>query len=418
MLSKYRWLAVAAVGLSIFLSALDATIVALALPAMAGGFRLSASLTSLIILSYTIPLTVLILPCGMLISRFRVLPLFLIAVLGFGLGSVICGLATNFPLLIVGRVIQGCAGALIGTQGLAVAAVVVAPTERGRAMGLIGSLAPLGGIAGPGIGGQLLARWHWSVIFFVNVPICLLATLLGLLSLRGISLGERQPGTQSESALSRMGTLLRHPQFLWSLLAFLSSVTLAGALYYLLPFNLSNVQHLAPSTAGLILLCMPLGMGVVGLLGGYLTDRYGARPFTLAGAGLILVGALMLSLALMQATSALDLSWRLLLVGVGLGLFNGPNQTLLMSAGTRETMGAASALSNLSARLGSVLGPLLLGAAWFVLPATAMQMSIGVVVLVTLSASNVLCAWLVRPETRNLPHKSDAARQEQGEIPG
>ena len=80
MLYKRRWWAVAAVGLSIFLSALDATIVALALPSMAHWFQLSESLTSLVILSYTIPLTALILPCGALIGRFRPLPTFLAAV--------------------------------------------------------------------------------------------------------------------------------------------------------------------------------------------------------------------------------------------------------------------------------------------------------------------------------------------------
>ncbi len=136
-----RWLAVIAVGLSIFLSALDATIVALALPSMAHHFQLSDSLASAVTLSYAIPLTVLILPSGDLVSRFRTLPTFLIAVLGFGLGSLACGLAPNFPLLLVGRVIQGGFGALIATQGIAVAAAVVAPTERGRAIGLIGSLA-------------------------------------------------------------------------------------------------------------------------------------------------------------------------------------------------------------------------------------------------------------------------------------
>ncbi len=411
-----RWLAVAAVGLSIFLSALDATIVALALPSIAHQFQLSDSLTSIVILSYTIPITVLILPCGEVIGRFRTLPIFMVAVLGFGLGSCICGLATSFPLLVLGRVVQGCFGALIATQGLAVAAAVVSPTERGRAMGLIGSLAPLGGIAGPGIGGQILAHWNWSAVFFVNVPICLLAALLGLLSLRGVSLGERRPG--SSSGFRQMGALLRRSQFLWGLLGFLSSVTIAGALYYLLPFDLGGVQHLSPSTAGLILLCMPLGMGSVGLLGGYLTDRYGARPFTLAGSGLVLAGLILLSLVLARPTSMFDLTWRLLLVGIGMGLFNGPNQTRLMSVGARETMGAASALSNLSARLGSVFGPLMLSILWSFLPGYALHMSIGMLVLVVLGALNVLYAWLVRPGPQAVPTENDVVLVERRETSG
>jgi len=88
-----RWLAVVAIGLSLFLSALDATIVALALPSIAHQLQLSDSLVSAVTLSYAIPLTVLILPSGDLASRFRVLPTFLVAVLGFGLGSLTCGRA-------------------------------------------------------------------------------------------------------------------------------------------------------------------------------------------------------------------------------------------------------------------------------------------------------------------------------------
>lgn len=408
---RYRWLAVGAIGLSFFLSALDATIVALALPVLAHHFQLSDSLASAITLGYALPLTLLILPSGDLVGRFRVLPTFLVAVLGFGLGSLLCGLASSFPLLLLGRVIQGGCGAVIATQGFAVAAAIVPPTERGRAVGLIGSLAPLGGVAGPGIGGLLLSRWSWQAIFFVNVPICLLAALLGFWSLRGVSIGAR--GSGSHSGLQDMGALLRQPLFLWSLLGFLSSTTIAGGLYYLFPFDLSNVQRFAPSIAGLLLLCMPLGMGIVGLLAGYLTDRYGARPLTLIGSGLLLIGLILLSLILAHPISVLDCAWRLALIGVGMGLFNGPNQTLLMSVGTRETMGAASALSNLSARLGSIVGPLLLALLWSLQPELVVQMNSGGIVLVTLAALSIFCVWINRPDPQLETKKNEVTRNRQ-----
>lgn len=385
-----RWVAVTAVGLSIFLSALDATIVALALPPIAQHFRLSNSLASAVTLSYAIAMTLLILPAGDLASRFRALPTFLVAVLGFGLGSVACGLASSFALLLVGRVVQGCFGAVITTQGIAVAAAVVSPDERGRAMGLVGALAPLGGVAGPAIGGLLLTGFGWASIFFVNVPVCLLAAALGLYSLRGIRLG----GPGAGSAYRRMGELLRRPPFVWGLLAFFCSVSVAGALYYLLPFDLSAVQRLAPSHAGLILLCVPLGIGATGILGGYLTDRFGAKRFVLAGPGLLLVGLLALTAIVQTPTSELDLAWRLLLVGIGIGLFSGPNQTLLMGAGGREAMGAASALSNLGARLGSVCGPLALGLIWTFLASVPAQMAAGIVVSDGIAALCLLFAWL------------------------
>jgi DHA2 family multidrug resistance protein-like MFS transporter len=406
MLYERRWLAVTAIGLSLFLSALDATIVALALPPIARHFQLSDSLASVVTLSYAIPLTVLILPAGDLIGRFRTLPTFLVAVLGFGLGSIICGLASSFLLLVLGRVIQGCFGAVIATQGIAVAAAIVSPGERGRAMGIIGALAPLGSIAGPGIGGLLLARFDWSAVFFVNVPVCLLAALLGVLSLRGMRLGDQRSG----SAYRQMAGLLCRPPFLWGLLAFFWSVSVGGALYYLLPFDLSNVEHITPPVAGVILLCVPLGMGMMGPLGGYLTDRYGAKPFILTGSGLLLVGSIMLTLIVQSPTSELDLAWRLLLIGMGIGLFSGPNQTLLMSVGRRETMGAASALSNLGSRLGSVFGPLVMGLIWTFLASESAQMSVGMLIIDSFAVLNLLFAWFsVQSRSLHLSASQEAA---------
>jgi MFS family permease len=135
-------------------------------------------------------------------------------------------------------------------------------------------------------------------------------------------------------------------------------------------------------------------MGVMGILGGYLTDRYGAKPFILTGSGLLLVGLIALTFIVEFPTSELDLAWRLLLIGIGIGLFSGPNQTLLMSVGARETMGAASALSNLVARLGTVCGPLVLGLVWTFLASQAAQMGVGILLIDGFAVLNLLFAWL------------------------
>ncbi len=385
-----RWWAVVAVSLSIFLVALDMTIVALALPYIARHFHLAASLTSTVTLSYSVPLTLLILPCGVVITRFRPLTSFLVAVLGFCVGSIICGLAQDFAFLLLGRVIQGIFGSVIPTLGVAGAVTVVSPAERGRAMGIITMLAPLGAVAGPGIGGLLLNYWGWSAIFFVNVPVCLLAVLLACLSLRGVTFDASPSG----SGLRHLGSLLSRMQFVWALLTLLCSATIGGALFYLLPFDLSNLQHFAPSTSGLILLCMPLGMAIMGPLGGILTDRYGIKPFILAGVTLLLVGVSILTLAVGHPTSGPDLVWRLLLVGLGMGLFNGPNQTLLMSIGSRETMGAASALSGMGRNIGFVCGPLIVSIAWSFLGGTVAQMVGGMLLLVGLGVMDLVFVWL------------------------
>ena len=375
---KLRWIAVAAVGLSLFLSTLDATIVALALPLIASHFNLSDNLAATVTLSYAIPLTILVLPSGALMNRFRTLDTFLASILGFGLGSIVCGLAPSVPVLLTGRVVQGCFAALMSTQGIAMAAAVVSPKERGRAMGIVGTIAPLGGIAGPGIGGLLLATFGWSSIFFVNLPIIAVASVLGVYSMRGVTLAGYG---KILSAYSQMFGLLRRPPFLAALFALFSSVSASVALYYLLPFDLSSIQQIDLAFSGLLLLCVPLGMVSMGIIGGYLTDRYHARPVILTGAGVLLFASLALSLVISSKTTELDLAWRLLLAGTGIGLFSGPNMTVLMSLGGRQMMSSASAVSNLTARLGTVLGPLAMSIIWTLVSGFTAQM-IGGVLLV------------------------------------
>jgi MFS family permease len=107
---------------------------------------------------------------------------------------------------------------------------------------------------------------------------------------------------------------------------------------------------------------------------------------------LLLAGLALLALVLTRPTAPADVAWRLLVIGAGMGLFIGPNQTMLMSAGPRETMAAASALANLSARVGSVLGPLVVGLLWAVWPGVARQMVAGVVALIALAALTLVAA--------------------------
>src|SRR2546428_13016364 len=114
---RWRWIAVSALGLSMFLSALDATIVALALPKIANSLQLSDSLASTVFLAYAIPLTLLVLPSGAVLNRLPALPTFLASVLGFGLGSLVCGLSPNFATLLVGRVVKGASPLLSAPRG-------------------------------------------------------------------------------------------------------------------------------------------------------------------------------------------------------------------------------------------------------------------------------------------------------------
>lgn len=387
----HRWLGVIALGLSIFLVTTDMTIVALALPSLAQHFHISDSAASAIVLSYSLPVTLLILPVGMVLHRVRPLTTFVVSVIGFGLGSILCGLAPDFWMLLLGRVVQGIAGSVIMTQNLAVATALVAPSERGRAIGVMSSLATLGSVTGPGIGGLLLGRFGWPSIFFVNIPVCLLAMLLAWADLRGLSLTE---GKATNNGVRLMVDLLRRPSFSWAWLVLLSSSVVSGAFYTLLPFDLSGVQRWMPAAAGLVLLCLPFGVALTAPISGYLTDRFGAKVLMMIGLALMIGSVGMLTLAVGSPTSALDLALRLLLVGITRGIFDGPTQTRLMSSGSQETLGAASGLSALGRNLGLALGPLLISVTWLWMTGVVLQMVGGMLVLNLLTILGFLFGWL------------------------
>ncbi len=188
--------------------------------------------------------------------------------------------------------------------------------------------------------------------------------------------------------------LLRRPAFFWAWLVLLSSSVVSGAFYTLLPFDLSRVQQMQPATAGLVLLCLPFGTAMIAPVSGYLTDRLGAKRPMVIGLALMIGSVGLLTLAVGHRTSALDLALRLLLVGIARGIFDGPTQTLLMSSGAPETLGATSGLSAVGRNLGLALGPLLVSVTWFWTASLVLQMVGGLLVLNLLTILSFLFGWL------------------------
>lgn len=354
-----RWGVVLAIGLSIIMFSLDMNGVSLALPVMGKAFQQADAAMSWVILSYSIPLTLLMIPFGLVVTRWQPLATFLVGIAGFGAASVLCAFAPSFGFLLVMRALQGSFGSLIGTQGVAVVAAAVEPHERGRAMGIVGAMGPLGAIMGPGLGGLVLAAWGWPAIFLINVPVILVAMVLALLCFSGVTFGATRT-----SGLGQMASLLCNLRFVGTLLILLAFAASGGALAYLLPFVLQDVHHLSLALAGTTLLVPSVGMAIMGPLSGYLADRFGVRLVLPAGWIVSLLGLVILWLAIAAPTSALNLDWRLLLFGLGNGMAYGPLLTLMMSVGLRETLGAASALSGVTRQLGFICGPALVSLLW------------------------------------------------------
>jgi EmrB/QacA subfamily drug resistance transporter len=178
-----RWVALAVLLIANFMNLMDVTIVNVALPSLRENLNADASQIEWVIAAYVLSFALGLLPFGRLGDIVGRTHMFLAGVAAFSLASAFCGLAPSIEWLIAARVLQGFAGAMMTPQVLAIATVTFPPEERGQSFSLFGLSAGLAAVAGPIIGGLLIgANWgglDWRPIFLVNVPIGILAVVLG-----------------------------------------------------------------------------------------------------------------------------------------------------------------------------------------------------------------------------------------------
>jgi EmrB/QacA subfamily drug resistance transporter len=178
-----RWLALAVLLIASFMNLIDVTIVNVAIPSMQQDLGAKASQIEWVIAAYVLAFALGLLPFGRLgdiVGRTR---MFLIGVGAFSAASAFCGLTPSIEWLIAARTVQGLAGAMMTPQVLAIATVTFPPEERGQSFSLFGLAAGLAAVAGPIVGGLLigadLGGLDWRPIFLVNVPVGIVAVVLG-----------------------------------------------------------------------------------------------------------------------------------------------------------------------------------------------------------------------------------------------
>ncbi|SFB33764.1 Major Facilitator Superfamily protein [Amycolatopsis marina] len=412
VLERTRWSAVVAVALGVVLAALDMSVVAVALPALGADFGAGPQVTQWVLLGYSLPLVALSIPAGRWLDRAGPLPSFLLAVGGFGVASVLIAVAPTMSLLLTGRVLQGVFGSLVGVAAMPLVAISVRPEHRARAMSIVLTLIPISGVAGPAVGGVLADAYGWRSVFLINVPIVaaamwagartiparlpgrvglplpggrlvreavvlgvaatafflaldllgraeggVLVAVLGLVTLAAVTVWMRLPESQP------VRSLLGRRELSLPMVALPMITAGIAALNFLVPYFLSEVQQASPRVIGMALLTVSAGMAVFSPLAGVLADRLGNRPVTLTGAAVVL-GGLVALLFVDTDTTALGLVWPLVLVGIGNGLFAGPNAAEIMARTPAALMGTSSGVTSLLRTLGFSLGPALGALAW------------------------------------------------------
>jgi EmrB/QacA subfamily drug resistance transporter len=217
-----RYLFYGLAALSMLMFAIDSTIISVALHTMVVDLDSSLALVSWTLTGYTLAQVVAMPVVGKLAEQFGQMRVFVICVVVFMLGSLLCGMATNVYMLIACRVLQAVGGGGIMPSAVSIIARVF-PDTRNRMLGLFTSIFPVGGIIGPNIGGLLLEHFSWRVLFLVNVPVGLI--VIPLLA-RQIAAYDRraEPSATSSRRLDLLGAGL----FAGAMTALLMALTFVG----------------------------------------------------------------------------------------------------------------------------------------------------------------------------------------------
>lgn len=167
----YKYLVLAIVSVGTFMATLDGSIVNVAMPVIAKEFHVGLGTLQWVVTSYLLTISSLLMAFGRLADILGKNKVYAVGFLGFITGSALCGLAGNVWQLTAYRVVQAVGAAMLMANGMGLVTSVFPARERGRALGMAGSVVAAGSLTGPGLGGLLVNALGWRSIFYINIPI-------------------------------------------------------------------------------------------------------------------------------------------------------------------------------------------------------------------------------------------------------
>jgi MFS family permease len=406
------WFAVAAVCFGAFMGQLDASVVTVAFPALQRQFGAGLASVQWVSLAYLLVLTALLVPAGRWSDRAGRKLMYLYGFVLFAGSSAACGLAPSLGALIALRVVQAAGAALLQANSVALVVTSVPARTRRAALGVQAAAQAVGLASGPVVGGLLVATAGWRWVFFLNVPVGVLAVVAGVYLLprtrgpAGQLLAGQPPagrrgtdpggtvllasattaGMLAISALSGLGApgwaaavfagvavltgaaLLRHERRvaapLLDLRAMAASGTgaaLLGALCaYLVLFGplvlfpqVVSAQGGSAESAGLLLTALPAGFGLAAAAADrLLPDGWSNKHRCLLGGAVVAVSAAVLAVPAPHAVTVVLLG----LLGIGLGVYTPANNAEIMAAVPARDAAAAGGMVNMTRGTGTALG--------------------------------------------------------------
>ncbi len=408
--SRTKTIILLGVFLGMFLAALDQTIVATALPAIVAEFR-GIDLLAWVSTSYLLASTALTPIYGKLSDLYGRRNIVLFGIVVFLLGSSLCGLSGNMLQLIFFRIIQGIGSAALLTTAFAIPADLFPPNERARSQGLLGAVFGLSSVIGPFLGGVLTQYLSWRWVFYVNIPIGIIALLviifkmprfgngvrasidwLGTLLLivavvpllLGLTLDKTLYPWTSPLILGLLATaviatilfllvearatapiiplnLFRNRTFaILNMLAPLNSASFFVAILFL-PIFMINVVGVSATSAGLVLIPQTLAIVASSIGASFLLQRSGRyKAMVLTGLALVVIG-LVLFAFIGSTPTVWDVVWRIIVLGLGIGMTLPLFNIIIQNAVPYERVGTATASTQFFQQIGQALGAAIFG---------------------------------------------------------
>lgn len=412
--STRNWIGLAALSLGVFMALLDVTIVNVALPTMVRDFNESFNNVQWVLNAYSLVLGVTLLIVSKIGDMFGLKRIFVISLGIFVLASAVNGMAPNLLVLDIGRGVQALGGAGMNALAMALVAVSFKGSKRGVALGILGSVIGLSSASGPLVGGYLVAQFGWRSIFYVNIPIGIIAIILTSIYVDEVPDLSRSHRIDFAGMILSAGSLFaliyglilkeNHPNWQWTspqMLGWFGAAILFFALFIWVESRLKQpMVNLAmfrnPHFVGTVIVALALGAGIysyntyltalmqnymgysalqagvrqltismwsliLGPLTGYLGNRYSKKWMISGSLFLGGIGFLMLANAMTVRVSFAELWPGMVLMGITNGMVNPLLNSTGMEGVPVSEMGMASGLINVFRQIGVTLGIVSLG---------------------------------------------------------